>query len=181
MSLGTADEEDLARWSAHTTGCRRQCGPNLEDPGSIRITSTVEGEVPGYSQRGRGNINARGMVCPPISAVRAVPTDGPPPAFMAALNAVVKSVCAIWATGSPRCSVPVNIPGPSVFGAVPNPVIEAAGHIPISPLTIVGPVLLTEGVAPRIPKLQAAPNAMTGGGVPHVEGVVNVHTLLAAR
>src|ERR1700719_2175317 len=122
-----------------------------------------------------------GRVCPPIFAVRAVPTDGPPPAFMAALNAVVKSVWAIWATGSPRCSVPVNIPGPNVFGADPNPVIEAAGHIPISPLTTVGPVLLTEGVAPRIPKLQAAPNAMTGGGVPHVEGVVNVHTLLAAR
>jgi hypothetical protein len=67
-----------------------------------------------------------------------------------------------------------------VFGADPNPVIEAAGHIPISPVTIVGPVLLTEGVAPRIPKLQAAPKAMTGGGVPHAEGLVNVHTLLAA-
>src|ERR1700680_1413997 len=60
MSLGTANEEDLARCRAHATGCSRQCGPHLEDPGSIRIASTVEGEVPGYSQRGRGNINARG-------------------------------------------------------------------------------------------------------------------------
>src|ERR1700675_228315 len=120
-----------------------------------------------------------GRVCPPISAVRAAPTAGPPPAFMAALNAVVKSVWAVMAIASPRCSVPVNIPGPSTPGAAPNPVIEAAGHIPISPLTIVGPVLETTGVAPRIPKLQAAPNGMaTGGG--QIGEVVKVHTKLAA-
>src|ERR1700674_5170054 len=122
-----------------------------------------------------------GRVCPSISPGGAVPIDGPPPAFMAALNAVVKSVWAVWAIESARCSVPVNIPGPNTPGAGPNPVIEAAGHIPISPLKIVGPVLETEGVAPRIPKLQAAPNGMTGGGCPHVEGGVNVHTLLVAR
>jgi len=58
-------------------------------------------------------------------------------------------------------------------------VIEAAGHIPISPLTIVGPVLLTEGVAPRIPKLQAAPNGMAAGGR-QIGVVVKVHTKLAA-
>jgi len=79
------------------------------------------------------------------------------------------------ATESPGWSIPgeVTVPGG-------NPVIESAGHIPTSPVTMVGPTLLTTGVAPRIPKLQAAPKAMTGGGVPHVEGVVNVHTLLAA-
>src|ERR1700674_1308506 len=121
-----------------------------------------------------------GRVCPPISAVRAAPTAGPPPAFMAALNAVVKSVWAVMAIESPRCSVPVNIPGPSTPGAAPNPVIEAAGHIPISPLTIVGPVLVTAGVAPRIPKLQAAPNGMAAGGGGHTAEVVNVHTKLAA-
>src|ERR1700676_1216430 len=120
-----------------------------------------------------------GRVCPPISAVRAVPTDGPPPAFIAALNAVVKSVWAVMAIESARCSVPVNIPGPSAPGADPNPVIEAAGHIPISPLTIVGPVLVTEGVAPKIPKLQAAPKAIPAGGR-HTGEVVNVHTKLAA-
>jgi len=98
---------------------------------------------------------------------------------MARLNAVVKSVWAVIAIESPRCSVPVNIPGPSTPGAAPNPVIEAAGQIPISPLTIVGPVLLTAGVAARIPKLQAAPNDMTAGGV-QVGVVVNVHTKFAA-
>src|ERR1700682_3607256 len=122
-----------------------------------------------------------GRVWFPISAVRAAPTDGPPPAFMAALNAVVKSVWAVWAIESARCSVPVNMPGPGTPGAEPNPVIEAAGHIPISPLTIVGPVLETTGVAPRIPKLQAAPNARAGGGGAHTRAVVNVHTKGAAN
>jgi hypothetical protein len=59
--------------------------------------------------------------------------------------------------------------------------IEAAGDIPISPLTIVGPVLVTEGVAPRIPKLQAAPKARAGGGGAQATAVVNVHTKGAAN
>src|SRR5579872_1308231 len=107
-------------------------------------------------------------VSPPMSAGR----TAPPAAAAALLYAVVKSPCAVMATASPRCSVPVNVPGG-------NPVMEAAGHIPISPpLTIVGPTLLTTGVAPRIPKLQAVPNGETpgGGGGAHVGEVVNVHT-----
>ncbi len=59
MGLSTADEEDLARWRAHATRCRRQRGPDLEDPGTIRIGASVKSEVPGYSQRVRGLINAR--------------------------------------------------------------------------------------------------------------------------
>src|ERR1700722_2600480 len=77
------------------------------------------------------------------------------------------------ATGSPKCSIPVNVPGG-------NPVTESAGQIPISPVTIVGPILLTTGVAPRIPKLQLAPNAKAPAGGAHGAVVVNVHTLLAA-
>jgi hypothetical protein len=69
-------------------------------------------------------------------------------------------------------NAPVIVPGG-------NPVIESAGLIPTSPVTWVGPILLTTGVAPRIPKEQAVPN-----GIPpddeHV-AVVNVHTKLAAR
>ena len=60
MSSGTTDQYDLARWRAHATGGRRQCGPNLEDPGTVRVGATVKGENPGYSQRGRGLINAGG-------------------------------------------------------------------------------------------------------------------------
>ena len=41
--------------------------------------------------------------------------------------------------------------------------------------------MLTTGVAPRIPKVQAAPNARAGGGAGHVAEVVNVHALFAAR
>jgi len=77
------------------------------------------------------------------------------------------------ATESPRCSTPVIVPGG-------NPVIESAGQIPISPVTIVGPTLLTTGVAPRIPKLQLAPNGMAATGGGHGAEVVNVHTLFAA-
>jgi len=64
MSLGAADQEDLARWQGQATVCRRQCGRNLEDPDAIRIGATVERENPGYSQRARGNINARGEGLP---------------------------------------------------------------------------------------------------------------------
>src|SRR2546423_590854 len=73
----------------------------------------------------------------------------PPGAAAALLYAVVKSVCAAIATASPAWNAPVVVPGG-------NPVIEAAGHIPTSPpVTFVRPTLLTTGVPPRIPKLQA--------------------------
>src|SRR5580698_1213157 len=91
----------------------------------------------------------------------------PPAAAAAKLYAVVKSPWAVMATGSPLCSVPVSTPGG-------NPVIEAAGHTPTSPVTSVSPVLATAGVAARIPKLQAVPNGT--GAVHAVVDVVNVHT-----
>jgi hypothetical protein len=59
--------------------------------------------------------------------------------------------------------------------------MDAAGNIPISPETLVGPTLVTAGVAARIPKLQLAPNAMAPAGDPHATAlVVNVDTLFAA-
>ena len=59
--------------------------------------------------------------------------------------------------------------------------IEAAGHIPTSPPVIaVGPVLLTTGVAPRIPNPQADPCPGGGTGT-HTADVVNFHTKLAAN
>jgi len=64
MSLGAVDQEDLTRWRARASGCRRQCCPNLEDPHTIRIGATVEREIPGDSQCGRGLINARGEGLP---------------------------------------------------------------------------------------------------------------------
>jgi hypothetical protein len=70
-------------------------------------------------------------------------------------------------------NAPVIVPGG-------NPVIESAGLIPTSPETVVGPMLLTTGVAPRIPKEHAVPNAMAEGGGGHGAGVVNDHTKLAA-
>src|SRR5258708_21570324 len=66
---------------------------------------------------------------------------------------MVKSLCAAIATASPAWKAPVVVPGG-------NPVIEAAGHTPTSPpITLVGPTLLTTGVAPRMPKLQAVPKS----------------------
>ncbi len=113
---------------------------------------------------------------PPISAGRIAP----PGAAAALLYAVVKSPWAVIATASPAWKAPVVVPGG-------NPVIEAAGHIPTSPpTTFVGPTLLTTGVAPRIPKLQAVPKGegegggIGGGGGGHGAEVVNVHTKLAA-
>ena len=97
----------------------------------------------------------------------------PPAAAAALLYAVVKLPWAVCATGSPKCVVPVSVPGG-------NPVTESAGHIPISPVTLVAPMLLTTGVAPRIPKVQAAPSARAGGGAGHVAELVNIHTLFAA-
>jgi hypothetical protein len=46
---------------------------------------------------------------------------------------------------------------------------------------MVGPTLLTTGVAPRIPKLHAAPNGEGGGGGVHAAEVVNVQLKLAAN
>jgi hypothetical protein len=97
----------------------------------------------------------------------------PPGVPAARLYAVVKSICAVPASEpTPMKNAPVIVPGG-------NPVIESAGLIPTSPVTWVGPILLTTGVAPRIPKEQAVPK-----GIPpddeHV-AVVNVHTKLAAR
>ena len=102
----------------------------------------------------------------------------PPGAAAALLYAVVKSVCAAIATASPAWNAPVVVPGG-------NPVIEAAGHIPTSPpVTFVRPTLLTTGVPPRIPKLQAVPKGEgagsgVGGGGQGAD-VVNVHAKLAA-
>ncbi len=59
--------------------------------------------------------------------------------------------------------------------------MEAAGKIPMSPVTAVGPTLVTDGVAARIPKLHAVPSEKTAGGGGHAAPVVNVHTKLAAR
>src|SRR5256885_15383224 len=104
----------------------------------------------------------------------------PPGAAAALLYAVVKSVCAAIATASPAWNAPVVVPGG-------NPVIDAAGHTPTSPpTTLVGPMLLTTGVAPRIPKLQAVPSGDaepgTGGGGTITQGieVANVHGKFAA-
>jgi hypothetical protein len=99
-------------------------------------------------------------------------------AAAALLYAVVKSPWAVIATASPAWKAPVVVPGG-------KPVIEAAGHMPTSPpTTLVGPTLLTTGVAPRIPKLHAVPKgegAGSGvGGIGHGAEVVNVQTKLAA-
>jgi hypothetical protein len=67
---------------------------------------------------------------------------------------------------------PVIVPGG-------NPVIESAGLIPTSPVTWVGPTLLTTGVAPRIPKVQAVPKAMAPAGGGQGAEVVKVQTKLA--
>src|SRR5438270_12502698 len=104
-------------------------------------------------------------------------STAPPAAPAALLYAMVRSDCAFCATASPACFVPVRVPGG-------NPVIEAAGHMPTSPVTFVGPTLLTTGVAPKIPKLQAVPNGETPGGGcggAHDGEVVNDHGKLAAR
>ena len=71
--------------------------------------------------------------------------------------------------------MPVSVPGG-------NPVTDAAGHIPTSPpVIIVGPILLTTGVAPNIPKLQAVPRFTgPGGGAHGTTAVVNDQVNLAA-
>jgi hypothetical protein len=120
-----------------------------------------------------------------MSAVRAIPTDGPPPAFMALVNAVCASARAVWAAAVPGSYVlPADIvPGPPVRL---NPVIDFAGNIPTFPVTWVGPggvvvmTLETTGVEARIPKPQdvAKPE---GGGSRHGAEVVNVATELVAK
>src|ERR1700674_5057709 len=112
-----------------------------------------------------------GRVWPPISAIR----TAPPAAPAAALYAVVKAPWAVMATESPAWNAPV------IDAGGPNPVIAVPGDTPTSPLTVVAvPLTLVTVEPPRIPKLQAAPNVMGGGGTPHVTEVVNIHTLLAA-
>src|SRR5947209_16811681 len=65
--------------------------------------------------------------------------------------AVVLSLCAFAATVSPACIVPITVPGG-------KPTTARAGDTPRSPVTMVGPVLLTFGVAPSTAKLCALPN-----------------------
>src|SRR5580658_6581216 len=74
--------------------------------------------------------------------------DGPAGCCRGKLFAVVQSPWALCATASPAYSVPLSVPGG-------NPVIEAASQTPISPVTSVGPLLATAGVAGRIPNVQA--------------------------
>src|ERR1700722_15564197 len=104
-----------------------------------------------------------------MSAVR----TAPPAAAAALLYAVVKAPCAVPATASPAWNPPVIVPGG-------NPVIEAPGLIPTSPVTIVGPMLLTTGVAPRIPNPHADPNTRDEGATHAVGVVAKVHTRFAA-
>ena len=70
----------------------------------------------------------------------------------ATLYAVVKSDWAPEATPSALCTAPVTMP----LGAPPNPVTAVPGLTPRSPLTRVGPVLVTVDPA-RTPKLPAVP------------------------
>src|ERR1700676_1493859 len=91
---------------------------------------------------------------------------------------MVNALWADWATESPGCFVPVSVAGG-------NPTIDAAGHTPTSPVTLLGPALVTDGVAARSPKLQAAPSGTAAAAPPAPPGfgqtgeVVNVHTKLA--
>src|ERR1041384_7499810 len=85
------------------------------------------------------------MTVPPISAGIAAGRAGP----AASLYAVVKSSWAAAATGSFKCLVPITTPGPNPASAVP-------GLIPRSPVTTVGPVLVTVELA-RTAKLPADP------------------------
>src|SRR5688572_1426433 len=74
--------------------------------------------------------------------------------------AAVVSVWACCAVASPGCSAPV--PGTTTPGG--NPVIESAGHTPTLPLTTLGPVLVTLGVAPSTAKLEAVPRSWAAAG-----------------
>ena len=85
---------------------------------------------------------------------------------------MVKSPWAVIAIESAECRVPVSVPGG-------NPVIAVPAQTPTSPVTLLGPVLVTVEPA-RIPKLQAAPNGRATGGGAHAAEVVNVHTKGAA-
>ena len=75
----------------------------------------------------------------------------------ALLYAAVKAFLADSAVASAWCICPVTVPGPS-FAVVPkNPVTAAVGCVPRSPVTLVGPVLVTPAAASTA-KLCAAPN-----------------------
>src|SRR6185312_16803490 len=60
-------------------------------------------------------------------------------------------LCAPAAIVSAAWIVPITVPGG-------NPITAAAGDTPRSPVTMVGPVLFTFGVAPRTAKLCATPS-----------------------
>jgi hypothetical protein len=69
--------------------------------------------------------------------------------------AVCASACAVAATASPACIVPVTIPGPPVQGAG-NPVHAVPGLTPRLPVKTVGPVFVTVW-APITAKVPAVP------------------------
>ena len=71
---------------------------------------------------------------------------------LAVLNAVVTSFCACAATASVWCRVPVKEP----LGAPEKPVMDEPGDRPTSPVTTVGPVLVTV-LAPSTPNGAAVP------------------------
>src|ERR1700730_370644 len=97
---------------------------------------------------------------------------------------MVNAPCAAWATVSPAWNAPV------IEAGAPKPVIALPGQTPTSPLTLVAvPATLVTVEPPKIPKLQAAPNANPpvppppppppGGG--QTGEVVKVQVKLAAR
>jgi len=85
-----------------------------------------------------------------------VPTEKSVGCAAALLYAVVRAVLADSAVASAWCTCPVTVPGPS-FAVVPKkPVTAAVGCVPRSPVTLLGPVLVTPAAA-RTAKLCAAP------------------------
>src|ERR1041384_2713045 len=88
----------------------------------------------------------------------------------ASLYAVVKSCCARAAAASAAWIVPLTVPGG-------NPVTAVPGLSPRSPLTMVGPVLVTVEAA-RTANVVADPRA-TGACPAAVAAVVKLQTRLA--
>jgi hypothetical protein len=86
---------------------------------------------------------------PPRSSVIGEGGDSP----AAALYAVTRSSFAPWVTLSPAWFVPVIV-------IVPVPVIAGLGKLPMSPFSVVGPVLVIPAPA-RTTKLPAVPNGTT--------------------
>src|SRR5688572_27906452 len=73
-----------------------------------------------------------------------------------ALYAVTMEFWAASEVALPACIVPLTMPGPPPVHGAGNPVHAAPGLMPRSPLTTVGPVLVTVE-PPRTAKLSAAP------------------------